>query len=121
MSDRIEYVQARRGDVATLAEFRVAMFKDMFPDEDWKTKAGDLSEASFAYYERQIESSDQYACIAQIEGKSVGSGCIMFQERAPHHLRLRNLCGYILSIYVLPEHRGKGIATGIVETLLAEA
>jgi len=121
MDDRLQYGKALRGDIATLAEFRVAMFKDMFPDEDWHAKAKDLTEASIDYYERRIESTDEYACIARIEGKSVGSGSIMFQERAPHFLRLRNLCGYILSIYVLPDHRGRGIASGIVETLLAEA
>jgi hypothetical protein len=98
MCESFEYVKAKKEDIATLAAFRVAMFMDMFPDKDWGALAADLTEASTEYYGRRSESPDDYSCIARVEGKSVGSGCIMFQERTPHISRLRNLCGYILSI-----------------------
>jgi GNAT superfamily N-acetyltransferase len=112
---------ATPADAATLAAFRLAMFRSMNPDVDYEPIETDFLRASAKYYARNTAASGEHSVIARADDVVVGSGTIMFQERPPHVRRLHNLSAYILSVYVKPEHRGKGAATGIMEALLDEA
>ena len=60
--------------------------------------------------------------IAQtLEKRPVASGCVWFQPVQPRVLQPRTRVPYILSMFTDRRHRGRGLATAIVERLIAEA
>jgi GNAT superfamily N-acetyltransferase len=59
------------------------------------------------------------AWVAEVEGQIVGAGWLVFYQRPPRHLNLSGLEANILDLYTLPEWRGKGVATAIMEAIIA--
>jgi len=69
------------------------------------------------YYdlEEMINASHIELLVAEVEGKIIASGYARV-EKAKHYLK-HNTHAYLGFMYVLPEHRGKGINKIIIEAL----
>ncbi len=116
-----EIVRARPSDVPLLAEFRYAMFVEMFPEKDLSGIREEFLEAVRGYYREKLGTDGEVSLLAKDGSQTIASGSIMFQLRPPGVKRLRNLHGYILNIYVRPEWRRRGAATAVMRALHEEA
>lgn len=110
---------ATPADVRTLVDFRMEMFRDM----GW-TDEGRLTELAPRYAEYVRDASargDFVAWIAEQDGQPIGGAGVLWERVPP---TVRNLSGrqaYILSVYVRPAFRRRGIANDLVESALAYA
>jgi ribosomal protein S18 acetylase RimI-like enzyme len=117
----IRIVTARESDAHLMAEYRFAMFVDMYPDTDFSGIKREFMDQALRYFACSLLSPDQLSVFAKAGDKTVGCGTIMFQQRPPSVKHMSNLYGYILNIYVHPDFRRHGVATRIMKVLAAEA
>lgn len=113
--------EAVEADAAILARFRYRMFEDMHPDEDYTRIKESLLRGSEDYHRRHADDSDLTAFIAEAEGGPLGCAVLLVQEKPPHAKRPRNISGYVLSVFVEREHRGRGVARALMDRIRAEA
>jgi len=106
------------GDAAAIARHRVAMFRDMGALEE--RDAEPLAAASRAYFEAAIPSGQYAGWVVDSEAKTIGGGGLLVHRGLP---RPDNLAGgdegYLLNVYVAPEHRRRGLARRLTETMVA--
>lgn len=71
------------------------------------------------YYdiEKMIASADVELLVAELEGKLVGSGYARIEDAKPYLRHTQH--AYLGFMYVVPEHRGKGINKMIMDVLAA--
>jgi len=68
------------------------------------------------------DAGDRYLCaIAELDGELVGMASLVMFDRVPNPDQPRRLAGDIQSVYVEPEHRGRGLGRQLVELLIDEA
>ncbi len=117
--DKITFHEASPGDAQILVDLRV-----LFSDE-LAGKADPLMEARLrsnllSYFQR--ETRNAYLCwYARVNGRpaSVAGLCIRI---VPGNIRNPSgRWGYIMNVYTLPEFRGRGISTQVMERLIATA
>ncbi len=66
-------------------------------------------------------SSTHLPFVAEVAGEVVGMAWLMIAERVPAPAQPLRRFGDVQSVYVLPEVRGRGIATALLVDLLATA
>jgi len=59
--------------------------------------------------------------LATVDGQPVGMAWLMTAERVPGPTQPRRRCGDVQSVYVVPELRGSGVGTALLEAVLTEA
>lgn len=109
--------QANRDDVEILVQLRLELLKEMghlTPDDD----RGALCEATRHYFMKKIPTGAFLAWLAEVNGCVVASSGLIFIERPPSVSNPTGLEGYILNMYTLPEWRGQGIATALMQEIL---
>jgi ribosomal protein S18 acetylase RimI-like enzyme len=72
------------------------------------------------YFAHALPSGECRAWLAENSGQPVGCGALLVQRRPPSPRNLGGREGHILNVYTEPEWRGRGIATAITETMLAQ-
>jgi GNAT superfamily N-acetyltransferase len=65
--------------------------------------------------------SGHTAFIAEQAGHPVGMAWLAIFDRIPHPRRLERRAGNVQSVFVLEEHRNRGIGGALVEAVIAEA
>lgn len=113
--------RAEADDASRLARFRYAMFQDMHPDTDYSAIRDALISGSEDYYRRHAGDQQCIIIVAQAVAGLVGCAGLIVEEKPPHAKRLRNISGYVLSVYVEAEYRGRGIARALMERIREEA
>ncbi len=109
--------RATAADAAGLAELR------------WKWRAVEEQERGVEHGEFVTRFSEWVSdhldshipFLASAHGELVGSGYLAVLERVPGVKRWERLSGSIQSVFVVPEHRGRGIGEQLVDALLLEA
>ncbi|HJS51460.1 MAG TPA: GNAT family N-acetyltransferase [Pyrinomonadaceae bacterium] len=103
---------AAQTDLAVLLKFEQAMIEAERPFDNAIRTGGDVR-----YYDLKelITSADSEIVVAEIENKIVGSGYARI-ESSNAYLKIRQH-SYLGFMYVVPEHRGKGVNRKIVEVL----
>ena len=82
---------------------------------------GDVSEAlgnAREYFEVAVPSGDYVCVLAEAQSQVVGVGGIVIYRKPAQPLSPVGVEGYILNMLTVPEWRGKGVASAIVERLL---
>lgn len=59
--------------------------------------------------------------VAETEGRLAGMAWLMLASRVPSPTRLDRRTGDVQSVYVVPELRGGGVGTALLDAVLAEA
>ena len=112
-SENLSIRRAHPGDLGTLVEFRLNMFRDMgWTDE---ARLDVLAPLYAAYVTEHQASGDFVAWIAEQDGAVVGAVGLLWERVPP---TVRNLSGrqaYIMSMYVVPEVRRQGTAGRLIE------
>jgi GNAT superfamily N-acetyltransferase len=118
---RIRYRQATINDVGTLVNFRIRFLNELGNHtENEETKI--LRNSLKRYFSVSIPSNHFVGWLAEYEGKIVGtSGMVVWQMPGRYGGLEEGKLGYILNMYTVPEARGKGICTRLLDELMKEA
>ncbi len=119
----IPEIQVRRAnaeDVETLVQMRVALLRavgNVTSDLDAK----EIADAIRAYIAQDMPTGRYVAFIAEAGQSAVGCGGLAFYLRPPYCGNLSGKEVYLMGMYTIPEWRGKGVGTALVEKLLEYA
>lgn len=127
MSTTLDIRLATPADASLLAAQRVAMFRDMGRTRPEIERP--LLEACEGHLARALASGEYVGWVAELAaspGLVVGGAGVQLRPLLPRtdstgHLLLMGREGLILNVYVEPEHRRRGIARHLMETLIAWA
>ena len=119
MDESIIIRTAGVGDLPALVAFRLEMFREMgWTDE---ARLAELAPAYDAYAREHLEAGDFSGWVAEEAGRTVGVVGLLWERVPP---TVRNLTGrqaYVLSLYVEPEARRRGIASALLDTAVVYA
>jgi ribosomal protein S18 acetylase RimI-like enzyme len=119
--ERIVYRPATINDVSALVDYRVRLLNELLnhpEDDDTKLLRRSLVE----YFTKAILSKDFIAWVAEYDGKIIAtSGMVVWQKPAIYGGVESGKLGYLLNFYTVPEARGMGIATCLLNELFSEA
>jgi GNAT superfamily N-acetyltransferase len=118
---KIEYRRATVKDVQTLIGYRVRFLNELYEHtENNETKI--LRKHLRQYFSKAIPSGNFIAWLAERRGKTVGTGGMVVWQMPGRYGGLETgRLGYILDMYTIPEARGRGICTRLLEELIKEA
>jgi GNAT superfamily N-acetyltransferase len=100
-------------DIPALRRFEAALVEHERAVEPTIKQEGPLE-----YYDLEALIQDTrkaVVLIVEIDGAPVGCGLGQIRENLPSHKESHY--GYVGLMYTAPEHRGKGVASGVVQTL----
>lgn len=120
-AQRFDMRPARKEDAPVLARFLYTLLTEVMPPADWSAKREAMIARSIDYFERGVDSPTQANFLVFAQGVPVGCICMVIEERAPHLRYDGCLFGYVHNVYVVPEHRGRGLARALVRHLHEEA
>ncbi|HNX58141.1 MAG TPA: GNAT family N-acetyltransferase [Spirochaetota bacterium] len=119
---RMVYRKATTADVPLLTEYRIRFLDDFGAG---KAKQPDdisgLREKISAYFTRTIPSGECVAIIAEDDHTPVGVGLMAVNTIPANYSLPSGRIGSVLNMYTVPSHRRKGVASGIVRTIINEA
>ncbi len=114
------YHKAGREDLESLVKTRLKMLRSVnnIPEtEDLTEVAGNCR----AYYSESFD-KDSHVAYLVFDGETfIGCGGISFYRVMPNFKNPSGMKAYIMNIYTVPAYRGNGIATKVVDLLVAEA
>lgn len=73
------------------------------------------------FLRRHAEANTSRSWLAGQDGTAVGVATMLLLDLAPRPEDTSGLEGYLINMYVEPEHRGRGIGRALLEASLAEA
>jgi GNAT superfamily N-acetyltransferase len=112
MSFDVTIRSAARGDLDVLLAFEQAIIDAERPFDETIRSGGDVR-----YYDLEglIASSDAEVLVAEIGSEIIGSGYARIDPAEPYLKHDKH--SYLGFMYVVPEHRGKGVNKKITEAL----
>ena len=118
----MEIARADDADVADLARMLWLM-----QDESRNAGSGEPGADELAAFTEQLREwrrgpgAAHAAFVAREDGAVVGAAWVALLPRVPRPGMLSRVSGDIQSVFVLPSHRGRGIASALVRTALGHA
>jgi len=109
--DNVKIRTATPNDIAILLAFEQGVIKAERPFD----VTLDADPITYYNLEELILSDDASLVVAEIEGKIIGSGYALIKP-ARHYLN-HEFYSYLGFMFTLPEYRGKGVNTKIIERL----
>lgn len=79
----------------------------------------DLRQTTYQYYLEALPAETFLVWVAEVVGKIVATSGLIFFQKPPSERNLSGMEAYILNMYTLPEWRGQGIATTLLQTMMA--
>jgi GNAT superfamily N-acetyltransferase len=105
-------------DIGALTRLRLDLFREL--DEiSGQEDTSLLDEATRRYFAEMLLKEEFVAWIAEAEDEIIGTSALVFFRRPPYQGNLAGIEAYVLNIFTVPEWRGKGIATALVNEILA--
>jgi len=117
----IVYRRGTLDDIQALVDLRVRFLNELLNHpENNETRV--VRKPLLEYFTEAIPSRDFVAWVAEYGGKIVAtSGMVVWQKPALYGGVESGKLGYLLNFYTIPEARGKGIATRLLNELIGEA
>ncbi len=81
----------------------------------------ELVDANRAFMQEAIPASEFVAYVAEVAGVIAATSELTLYRTGPHPGNLAGINAYILNMYTLPEWRGKGLASALVQRLVEHA
>jgi GNAT superfamily N-acetyltransferase len=109
---------ATEEDIEALVELRVALLRETgnLPDE---SRIPRLAEAIRAYLVESLPEGAFMAWVAEVEGELVATSGLVFFSKPPLGEHLTGKEAYLMNMYTRPEWRGRGLATQLLERVVA--
>jgi GNAT superfamily N-acetyltransferase len=120
-NSNIKYRRATVNDVQTLIDYRVRFLNELYGHaENEETQI--VRKSLRRYFSEAIPSGSFIAWLAERDGKVVGTGGMVVWQMPGRYEGLETgRLGYILNMYTIPEARGRGVCTRLLEELIKEA
>jgi len=117
----IVYRRGTLDDVQALVDLRVRFLNELLNHpENNETRV--VRKSLLEYFTEAIPSRDFVAWVAEYGGKIVATGgMVVWRIPARYGVVESGKLGYLLNFYTIPEARGKGIATRLLNELIGEA
>jgi GNAT superfamily N-acetyltransferase len=122
MPEKPEQRQASAADIPTLVKHRRRMFEEMAAAQSRTYEPGALDrmeEAYIEYLRRHLADGSVRAWLARAKGRVVSSATVTFLPWPPVPAAGSVRVALLHSIYTLPDHRRRGHARRLVETVIA--
>jgi GNAT superfamily N-acetyltransferase len=118
---KIVYRHVTVGDVSALADCRIRFLNELHShQEDDETRV--LRKSLLEYFTRAIPRNDFIGWVAERDGRIIAtSGMVVWQVPGRYGGVESGKLGYLLNFYTVPEARGRGIATRLLNELIGEA
>ncbi len=109
---------ARPDDAALITQHR----HRMFGDNAYTSEAAlALSDAEFEPWVRaRLEDGRYLGLLLEEVGQVIAGAGIFFADFPPHWMDPQPLRAYVLNVYTVPEHRGRGYAKQLMNSVLGE-
>jgi GNAT superfamily N-acetyltransferase len=107
-------------DVETLVRMRIALLQAV-GNVTGESEVKKLGDAIRTYLAQEMPVGRYVAFIAEAGGYAVGCGGLAFYLRPPYHGNPGGKEAYLMGMYTIPERRGKGVGTALIEKLLEYA
>jgi GNAT superfamily N-acetyltransferase len=117
---KMEVRRARRQDIATLVEMRVALLEEVGNVRS-KTDAKDLMGAIRRYFHRELPAGGYVGFIGWAEGQAVACGGLAFYARPPYKGNTSGKEAYLMGMYTAVDWRGQGLGRRMLRKILAFA
>ncbi len=104
--------QATLDDIDTLVELRLRFLEDIGYDGD------DVAGAVRDYLLQAIPKGQFVAWVAEEDSQIIATSGLVFNQKVPHGRNPSGREAFVLNMYTLPERRGLGIATALMETIV---
>lgn len=118
--DHITYHLATIDDVELLTELRAAFVEDLAG----KQKEDDvamISEHLREYFKKAIAEGSYISWYAKLGEEAIGVGGMVLRQQPGSLKNPTGKWGYVMNMYVHPEHRRKGIAAILINKLMDSA
>ncbi len=117
MKDGIRFRKAHAADLAAIADFWLAMFEEVGKHRESEFQPG-WRERFAEYFSNRSDVGDAAYFVAVASGRIVGCAGAILRDGYPSIIHgIKN--GYVLGVYVLPEYRGRGMATKLTTLAIA--
>ena len=117
---RVDIRRATLDDLNTLVQLRLDFLTDLGSLRTAADRAR-LSEANREYLAKTLPTGECVAWLAEVGSRTVATGWLTFFERPPLGRNPRGLEAYIMNMYTIPEWRGQGISTALLQEIIAYA
>ncbi len=108
--------QAGPEDVEQVIALRLAFLREMHPDA--AASESEIVELTRRYVADKLPTGEFIVWFAEEDGRVVGTGGLVFMHRPPTLKCSSQVHAYILNMYTLPEYRGRGVATALLEHII---
>jgi ribosomal protein S18 acetylase RimI-like enzyme len=110
------YRTATIDEIDTLAKLR----KQQLVDEGISDNK-DIDTELHDFFTKKMKDGSLVEWVVEEKGNIIATGAIAFYEFPPTYTNKSGLKGYITNMYTAPAYRGRGIATSLLDKLIAEA
>ena len=103
-------------DLEQIVALRMAMLREMRPEAP--VSDAEVEELTRRYLAEKLPAGEFLVWFAEEEGRVVGTSGLVFSHRPPTLTCTSELHAYVLNMYTLPEWRGRGVATMLLEHMI---
>jgi GNAT superfamily N-acetyltransferase len=116
MSETYRVRRATLGDIPALVAYRRAMFESMGIQDSalLDVMCGKMN----TYLGIAMPTNEYVGWVAEVEGRPIASGGVVIHNLPPGPRNLDGREGYIMNVYTVPEWRGHGVATAIMQVIM---
>ncbi len=119
MEARYTIRRATPADARAMSDMRMRMFVDMGKPDDQRTR--EMVAAFVQWVSDAIERGTYLGWVVEDGKDIVASAGMLLIEWPPNRRDLKPQRGYVMNVFVKPEHRRRGLARRMMDAVLAEA
>jgi ribosomal protein S18 acetylase RimI-like enzyme len=119
MTDEITIRRATADDADAMARLRHAMQSELMSTESGGLSADDLVKRNHDYFREKLPTGDFVAFVAESSGAIVATSGVVVYRAPPTGGNPTGVEGYVMNMYTVPTHRGRGIATRLLDQIVA--
>lgn len=116
----IAYAKATLNDVDILVEYRIQFAIELAGVQP-KKKIEELKYQMKNYFSKSIEKNECISIIAKCANTVAGIGSVHFRDMPGNLKNPSGKWGYIMNMYTVPEYRGQGVCSEILNRLIEES
>ncbi|WP_193065032.1 GNAT family N-acetyltransferase [Oceanobacillus oncorhynchi] len=119
MNSNYNFERAAIDDIESIISLRVALLKEVGEIKSTKEEQIIMS-STRKYLEETFTNNEFISYVAKFKGEAVSISGMVIYKRPPYITNLNGIEAYLLNMYTLPNHRGKGLARELIECCLEE-